>query len=573
MKRSWYIFLAFFAALWSKNLLFNGFVFAAAMPWGFWQYFVAQLCAAVFVASFVLISRRPWWTIAALVIVDIWGLANWLYFQSYGLFVSFSMLGIAGNLHGYTDSIRAFIDWRIPVFIAPTLLYTLALYFLPHRQERHAGAFAGMFGLGIILIMLNNILIHVGRAQDGYCDGPLTFRKTLPLYIDEKRMLDDWESSYSLMRNHSLIGYMPLHVVYEHKMVQYRMVCQDTFTEQEQEWISALTNVPTAPLTPNSHLVFILVESLESWALYYPGITLRMNALRNDPHAFFADKLVSEKRHGMSADGQLIVNTGLLPLQTGVASVLYGTNTYPNFAHLYPRSIVINPSKGTWNKNVTMPAYGYREMIEPESVSEQTWWNDEQVCDKAAAWMAQSDSLSCAFVLTISSHAPFEKVSGMTAAVTDDTPYLMGKYLNCMHYTDSCIGALLDQLTEQGKMEHTTVVITSDHAFFHSTRRHPLVSYAQRHDLPITQDDQYVPLIIYSPHSASPVEVSERCYQMDTYSTVLHAIGCDAYTWRGCGVNLFDEDARQHRLLTEEEAYKLSDKLIRNNWFEAHKPH
>jgi phosphoglycerol transferase MdoB-like AlkP superfamily enzyme len=322
----------------------------------------------------------------------------------------------------------------------------------------------------------------------------------------------------------------------------------------------------TAVLLPNSNLLFILVESLESWPLSYEGITPNLNKLASDPHSLFADKVKSQARHGISGDGQLTVNTGLLPLQLGVACILYAYNEYPNFAHLYPRSAAVNPTKGTWNINMTMPAYGYKELLEDENFGMDEW-TDLDICNEAYRWLMASDSLSCSLVMTFSSHSPFTRVRGDVPAITPDTPDEMRRYLTCIHYADSCIGLLIDSLRANGRLENTTVVITADHAIFHESERQHFLPYAEAHHLPLTVSDLFVPLIICSPETKAPLRIEEPCYQADVYPTVMHAIGCEHYQWKGLGVNLYDPSALSRRLVSEEEAYALSDKIIRNNWF------
>ena len=50
---------------------------------------------------------------------------------------------------------------------------------------------------------------------------------------------------------------------------------------------------------------------------------------------------------------------------------------------------------------------------------------------------------------------------------------------------------------------------------------------------------------------------------------VLYRLGVDEYHWKGFGINLLSDTTgnEQKRLITEDEAFVLSDKLIRNNYF------
>ena len=86
----------------------------------------------------------------------------------------------------------------------------------------------------------------------------------------------------------------------------------------------------------------------------------------------------------------------------------------------------------------------------------------------------------------------------------------------------------------------------------------------------ISSKENYCPLIIYSPQIEGNVQIDELCYQMDIFPTILHLIGCEDYYWKGFGVNLLDSVARRNRPITEKEAYELSDKLIRSNYFSSY---
>jgi hypothetical protein len=56
---------------------------------------------------------------------------------------------------------------------------------------------------------------------------------------------------------------------------------------------------------------------------------------------------------------------------------------------------------------------------------------------------------------------------------------------------------------------------------------------------------------------------------MDIYPTYSSLLGVDEYHWKGFGINLLSDTTANdpRRLIQEEEAFVLSDKLIRNNYF------
>lgn len=87
---------------------------------------------------------------------------------------------------------------------------------------------------------------------------------------------------------------------------------------------------------------------------------------------------------------------------------------------------------------------------------------------------------------------------------------------------------------------------------------------------PDADRDTFTPLIIYSPEIEGNIQVTDICYQMDIFPTILHLIGAEDYYWHGFGVNLLDSAARNNRPCTEQEAYRLSDLTIRSDYFRTY---
>ena len=82
----------------------------------------------------------------------------------------------------------------------------------------------------------------------------------------------------------------------------------------------------------------------------------------------------------------------------------------------------------------------------------------------------------------------------------------------------------------------------------------------------LTPTDDRLPLIIWSPRISGNPRYTEDCYQMDIYPTYRALVGAQDYRWRGFGINLLD--TTQKSPISEDEAFPLSDRLIRNNYFQ-----
>ena len=118
---------------------------------------------------------------------------------------------------------------------------------------------------------------------------------------------------------------------------------------------------------------------------------------------------------------------------------------------------------------------------------------------------------------------------------------------------------------------NTTIVITGDHTIFRNANTFSdMTEYARANDINFQAGKTFTPLIIYSPNIQGNIHITDTCYQMDIFPTILHLIGCEDYYWKGFGVNLLDSVARKNRPISEQEAFILSDKIIRANWFESY---
>ncbi len=178
------------------------------------------------------------------------------------------------------------------------------------------------------------------------------------------------------------------------------------------------------------------------------------------------------------------------------------------------------------------------------------------------------DSSMCYLALTVDSHSPFDRVpKNPTLQFDADMPQTMQDYLTCLHYTDSCFGVWYNEWKGTEQAKNTVLVITSDHTIFKDAMLQDFKLYAEQIGLSIASGKTYCPLIIQAPQIEKNIQITDICYQMDIYPTILHLIGCEDYYWKGFGVNLLDSTARHNRPITPEKASDLSDKIIRADYF------
>ena len=318
-------------------------------------------------------------------------------------------------------------------------------------------------------------------------------------------------------------------------------------------------------IKPRTHLVIILVESLENWVVIPEVMPNLCRFIDEQNNILYASWITSQTRGGTSADGQMIVNTGLLPLEEGAACYRFPHHRYPSLCELYGSSCNIIPgSQSVWNQAQMNQAYYIKDSY---TVSSSNSLNgDDALIFKQ--YLDVYELYNYSMVLTISTHSPFTTTAHKSNLILpDNMPKDMANYMKSFNYTDSCLNSVLGIVETDSLLKHATIVITSDHSIFPRNKREEYYSYCQENGFYYAINESYCPLIIYSPNIEQKREIRDVVYQMDIYPTILSLVGGQNYFWRGFGVNLLEDGAIDNRPIDLNKAYKLSDKIIRSDYF------
>ena len=604
-RLTWAVFCLFTLLLFAKQLIFHWDAFHSLLisslwrnPIAFYKFYMAKLLMPLFIASFVFVSRHRWWTVLVSFLTDIWCMANLIYYKTYDSFLSVNDILLVGNLNGAWDSVTAYFDSSMVLLLLLSIVWSITYALLPKAQPKRQW---GVFGITLLLVyslaVLNNYFIY--NAKFWASTNP----KEAAQIAEET---EEWttfvkEHGVPVRQREEWMGYIPFYTLYDatcdvtstglgpmvHYVQEqsilshfvavnvYQVFKQDmtgdirTLNKEEPNYVALFIYSDSTQLRPTNNLIVILVESLEDWPLHHEiegqQIAPYLMQLKERNHVLYCEKIKSQALGGNSGDGQMIINTGLLPIHDGVACMHYGNNVYPNFAHFYTTSALVNPWPQIWNQDTMSVRYAYTQKVEPKNMQ----WEDQQVLEHALNCLQENEPPMCLLAITVSMHCPFNRVRNNNIHTT--SPAILDRYMQCLNYTDSCIGAFVDAVLQDPVWSQSTIVITGDHTIFKPAMLTEFHDYATKQNLSIASGDNYCPLIIYSPEINGNIHITDECYQMDIFPTILHLIGCENYYWHGLGVNLLDSEARHHRTLSEQEAYRLSDLLIRSDYFRQYR--
>lgn len=566
---TWILFSVFILVLIAIEIVSNWLMFhlvrmtSLMAPYAaFFSFWLSKLYIPLFLAFFTLLTKRKWWTLVLLCLFDIWAVSNIIYMQSNNSVLTWESIMLASNLNGFTSSIEMYLNDTMLLFPLMTLGYALLLLFLRPKPvgKKSIWIVASVFVLlyGIQSCCYTIVSRRELGIQSNLYAAPFLFHNSI------RANTLGYNEHYCV--HHSILSYLPFYFKNE----------EQHFSEEDDKKMHAAMDTTTIndSIAPKRNLLIVLVESLEDFALQATDVNgnkllPNLSAFTEERNVFYANKITSQTSYGVSIDGQQIITTGLLPINYGVGSMSFGKNSYPNFAHLFDVAKLSNPAWwGTWNQDVVTYSYGFDEMLGGEHDIK-----DAETFAKIIPNLPKSaDSTFCYLAITLDSHSPFDRIpKNPTLQFDPEMPEILQNYFTCLHYTDSCFGAWYNDWRLTPQADNTVLLVTGDHTvFFGVGSLQNFTAYAEKANLSVKSGKTFCPLIISSPDIAENTKIDEVCYQMDIYPSILHAIGTENYFWKGFGVNLLDSATRKNRPdVPVEDFFRLSDKLIRSNYFEA----
>ena len=321
-------YLIFAATLFVKLVLFNFLAFHEILvsslwnnPSAFWGFYLPKLAAALFITSVIYFCNRKWIALVVSFLIDIWIVANLMYIRSYDMVIDVFSITMVGNLQGFMSSLPLYMR------VSDVLIIILSTLLIPVPfQQKDRRAVISFIGIILALLIgylgqysyLRNSCVH-SKAKSHLCWNILS--------RDTRQRIYGMELTYPTQQTSilHLLGYdISDGIEYlGDKIRQYHVMDNDLNTIKQIHDVS----VSESSITLDGPLVFWVVESFESW-VFNDDIMPNLSAFCNNHKVFYADKIKSQVRGGMSADGQMLINTGLLPTLEGAACFRYPKNIY-----------------------------------------------------------------------------------------------------------------------------------------------------------------------------------------------------------------------------------------------------
>lgn len=572
-----------------KNLLFQWFCYKSLLvsslfssPSTFINFYLGKLVPALIIAGCVCLFKRKRWSAIVLFIIDLWMIANLVYYRANGMLLDIPAILMASNLKGFESSIASYFKYSYLILPLISLFYTIALIKFNTKSK----------SLKLSCILICIVLVYNLSLMIPEYKGFLENKEGVSFDIQSGR-----EEVIDIYGRTGLRVFVPFHTVALYAKPGFS-VCstyQDYYTTQnsilhyfvgmivyhanlpkkvekiDNKEIMSLFSASENECKPKRNLVMILVESLESWPFENQEIAEliapNLYKLLHQEHTVYFSKMTSMAKHGVSGDGQMALVSGLLPISSGSACILYGDNNdWPGIPQVYESSLIIDPAGGAWNQHTMTKKYGFRSTI---GTNADSLMHDEDVFEHLCNSIDTISTTYCILLITEATHSPFAKIKNpqLEKQLPDGMPTYMKNYLICLNYTDAQIGKFLDKIYSNENYDNTDIVVTGDHNVFKPAMLAEFYKWPGAKDIGIQKETTFCPFFIYSHSINNNSRYDDTVYQMDLFPTIMNLIGCSDYYWKGFGVNLLDAESRRNRHLDAETALNMSDQMIRGNYF------
>lgn len=251
----------------------------------------------------------------------------------------------------------------------------------------------------------------------------------------------------------------------------------DGEVKEMREWFSRHQAIARTPLAKGRNLIMVQCESLQYFVigLRVNGVEVAPNLNRFTRECVYFRNAWNQTAGGLSSDSEFMANTGMFPAPSGAAYTEFDSNDYNSLPlNLMTRGYRTAAFQGTpgpfWNSLIMHHRLGfekdYSRSTFPNGEIIGLGLSDKTIFSETLKALAQLRSPFYAFVVTLSSHHPFdfEGMDDGTLVLPQELKgTLVGNYLLSIHYFDREFGRFIDGLRKEKLLDKSLVVVYGDH--------------------------------------------------------------------------------------------------------------
>ena len=175
---------------------------------------------------------------------------------------------------------------------------------------------------------------------------------------------------------------------------------------------------------------------------------------------------------GNTSDAEFVSNTGFYPSKKVFSYKEYEGIKFTTIPSLlkqegYRTMVFHGNRKDFWNRDIMYPYLGYTDYFNTENLKSDEMigmgLSDRTVFMQASDILSETDGKFYSFIITLSSHFPYN-IEERNLNLSDDLDStIVGDYLQSMKYFDIQLGRFIEQLKDKGLYKNSVIVLYGDH--------------------------------------------------------------------------------------------------------------
>lgn len=514
-------------------------------------------CAMLLIPFWFLPNRYKGWTLLIIWLASFFFLFNLWYSRFWDNLIPIYFYRLSSNLNSdLVNSVKALVKASDCIIVLVPILTTIYYFLYARRRIRQEAVVPKR----IKLICLALTLVAFLLSQIAYSVTMIRWNRAVGFGADNLReatiarlSLENPAAMYEYSTNGlSVYGVQAFLGIIKDLTEKKSIDLNNQDVNKLSKYLDKVPKLsPIAQFEANQdkNLIIFLVESLNAFVINKEvnghQITPFMNSMLDSVGTLSALNIVPQVKQGCSNDGQLLTNTGLLPLNYGVSSMEFGSrNIYPSLVNILkrPDAVALFGDTGyTWNQTAAFESYGFKNIY--------TYTNYESEAkklgrDKALLKLGEKiiPTLRQPFFVefvTFSMHAPFtDKAVPIPDWLKDSGLSLIDiNYLNMTRYFDESLKAFVEFLKKKGLYDDTVIVIVSDHSMGLTSEKHESSS------VNIYRYDE-LPMMFMALNTGHTFKKTDVAGQVNVFPTILQIMDRTNEKYHGMDRSLIDPELR-----------------------------
>ncbi|MEO2204300.1 LTA synthase family protein [Paenibacillus pabuli] len=259
---------------------------------------------------------------------------------------------------------------------------------------------------------------------------------------------------------------------------------------------------------------------------------------------------------GRTSDADFGANISLHPLPVGSAFVRYADHAYDSLPSIlkdngYSTNVFHAYESGFWNRYTMYQNMNYDKFYSKNDFEQDDplgWSLSDESFFRQSVQKMDSEVTKpfYSFLITLSSHHPYALPKDRQQLdVGEFEGTMFGDYLQSVHYVDSALGSMVEDLKNRGLWDKTIFMFYGDHDnSIKEQAQYEQFLGRSLNELDMEQIMNEVPLLVHLPDGSEAGTIDQPAGQLDITPSVLHLLGITDESYYHMGNDIYDGSAR-----------------------------